>query len=153
MWRGEIVSLNIITLRKFNLIHLDSSNGVAAAAKSLYRVTTAERWRGTKSETISMCLFYAAPAKWTFRFRPGRDRNKKPGRRGKLHCNRCWDTGRQLYFNLLGEYTNNQFRLWRRADAVFLLFTAIHRCWCRVLRERKKVHGVAICFITLAMEN
>lgn len=31
--------------------------------------------------------------------------------------NRYWDTGRQLYFNLLGEYTNNQLRLWKRVDA------------------------------------
>lgn len=95
-----------------------------------------------------MCFFYFTPAKWTFRLRQGTKWKTWQEWRNYITTalNRYLDTGRQLYFNLLGEYTNNQFRLWRKVDAAF--------CCCFQLfidadpeRGDEKVHWLAIWFV------
>lgn len=137
---GKIISLNIVTLRNFNSIHLESSNVETSASGA---ATKSLPWwqRRRKKWNNFPCVFYIKllPSEPLACARPTTGWRNLAGEEITLQHNRYWDTGRQLYFNLLGEYTNNQFRLWRKVAAafLFLLFTAIHRCWSWVRKQKK----------------
>lgn len=123
---GKIVSLNIITLgnlTRYTQIH--RTENTAAAAKKSSMVTRQSGRRQREGEKRFPCAFFM-PLLPSEPFACASEQSKRPGRREKitLQWNRCRDTGRQLYFNLLGEYTNNQFRLWRRTDGA--VFAAVY---------------------------
>lgn len=120
--KGKIVSLNIITLRKFNSIHLDPSNGENSSSKKIFHGDTV-------AMEIFHVLFYATPAKWTFRLR--QSTMWKPGRRGKLHYERI-DTETQGDNFILIFWVNTRIINLDYEGELMLLFAAV-RCHSSML--------------------